>query len=127
MASQENTSPSPEKPFQFDLASIFLVTSAIAAILGLLHWLGPHVFALVVIPAVQSAAVVAILTKSKGTAWPGVLFPALFVAVVFFFNGLSHVWVLHLLYFWATISAWIGGWFWASQETKHQSRFLRWA
>ncbi len=66
------SSDSAPEPFQFRLRSIFLATSAVVAALGVLMWLGPFYMIL----PIQCGAVIAILVKSKGTAWRGVLIGA---------------------------------------------------
>src|SRR5882672_3853972 len=71
MASQEIKAPAEAspKPIQFGLRSLFLATTAIAVAFGVLKWFGP----LALVLGVQFSAVIAILVKSKGTAWPGVV------------------------------------------------------
>src|SRR5258708_6146611 len=107
-----------DKPFQFSLWSLFVATSAIAVAFGLLKWLGPENLVLVV----QFVAVVAVLVMGQGTAWPWVVGPGLFAAVVVF--TLSHFHVLAVPY-WASLAAWCGGGLAADAESKRRSRFLR--
>jgi hypothetical protein len=113
------------KPFQFGLRSIFLVTSAIAVTLGVLKWrLGPLGFAGLVIATVQCAAVIAVLAKSKGTAWPGFIVPGLSVPFVIVAYG-ARASVVAL--FFASLAAWFGGGLTASEATRERSWFLEWS
>src|SRR5260221_1225503 len=74
------TSPdAAPKPFQFRLRSIFLATAAVGVAFGLLRWLG---LAILVILAVQTAAIIALFVKSNGTAWRGMVCAGLVVALL---------------------------------------------
>ena len=126
----------PLKPFQFDLRSIFLATSAIAVALGLLKWLGPLAFLVLVVLVVQCSAVIAILIKSKGTAWLGVVIPQPMVVFLFIAAALSQFNKVGELpdaalasgtIFWASLAGWFVGGLTASEATRKQSWFLRWS
>jgi hypothetical protein len=111
------------KPFQFDLRSIFLATSAIALALGVLKWFGPDTFVAFVILEVQCSAVIAILVMSKGTAWRGVVFAGLTMALLAMVTRPPFLIVL----IWVSLVAWLGGGVSADAETRKRSRFVRWA
>ena len=126
-------SPETTKPFQFELRSIFLPTTAVGVAFGLLRWLGPFGFFLFVIVAVQCSAVIVIMIKSKGTAWPGVVIPGVFVAVLFIaaalkqFNEVGELLDPTLAILFASLAAWFGGGLAASEAAKSRSLFLRWS
>lgn len=120
------TSPgSATRPFQFRLRSLFLVTSAIGIALGVLKLrLGPLGLVGLVIATVQSSAVVAVLVKSRGTAWPGFVVPGLSVPFVIVAYG-ARASVVAL--FFASLAAWFGGGLTASEATRERSWFLEWS
>ena len=112
---------SAPEPFQFRLRSIFLAAAAVALALGVLTWLGPFYMIL----AIQFGAVIAVLVKSKGSAWRGVIIGAILGGSL----SLDYLHVEKLLdgAFFSSLAAWVGGGFAADDETKRQSLFLRWA
>jgi len=120
MASQETTSP--PKPFQYGLQSIFMATAAVAGAFGVWHWAGEASFIL----TVQLSAVIAVLVKSKGTAWPGVVLGGLLVLMVILLLQLGVRTSVFLWSFWGSLAAYLGGGLAANAETKKHSRFLRW-
>jgi len=121
MVSPETMTPSEAKPFQFRLRSIFLATAAVGMALGLLKWLGPVIW---MILAVQSAAIIAVLVKSRRTALRGVVFTGLVVAVLLLVSNEAPFDVVLVL---ASFSAWFAGTFAADAKSRKESRFVRWA
>jgi len=118
------TSPdAAPKPFQFSLGSIFVATAAVGMSLGVFKWLGLDAFILVV----QLAAVVAILVKSRGTAWRGVVILGTLVALPMLVSCNFQIQSFVTIACWASLAACFGGWFAADAETRKRSRFVRWA
>lgn len=111
------------KPFQFSLGSIFVATAVVGIALGVFNWLGFEACILVV----QLAAVVAILVKSRGTAWQGVVILGSLVAFPMLISARFQVASFVAIASWASLAAWFGGWFTADAETRKRSRFVRWA
>jgi hypothetical protein len=109
------------KPFQFGLRAIFLAVTLIALALGELKWFGFPCFM-----TVQFAAIVAILVKSDGTAWRGMVIVGVLTTLGLLILDDFHTPVIGVVFV-ASLAAWFGGGFTADKETKEQSRFLRWA
>jgi len=109
-----------QKPFQFGIRSLFLATSAIAVALGVLHWFGPAPLIL----AVQFSAVIAVLLKSDGTAWRGVLIAGPSAALLMMYLSEFNLSFLGVVLA-ASTAAWFGGGLAADAESKRRSRFVR--
>ena len=118
MAAQETTTP-----FQFELRSIFLATSATAVAFGFVKWFGPEVAILVV----QSVFIVAV-AKLKRTAWFSSVIFGLFVAFPTLFSGHRHLvdWLL-LVVLWVSIAMLLAVGPTTNGEPKLRCRSLRWS
>lgn len=118
MAAHETTTP-----FQFELRSIFLATSATAVAFGFVKWFGPEVAIMVV----QSAVIVAV-AKRKRTAWFSSVIFGLFVAFPTLFSGHRHLvdWLL-LVVLWVSLPALIAFGRATDGEPKLRCRSLRWS
>jgi hypothetical protein len=110
------------EPTQFSLQGLFVATAVVGVALSVFKCFG--LFTMIL--SVQCAAVVAVLFKSRGTAWPGVvvmgLAPALFVMLLSRL-GIPFYGVLFV----ASLGAWFGGGIAADIESKRRSAFLRWS
>jgi hypothetical protein len=117
------TSAASPRPFQFGLRSLFLATAAIAVAFGVLNWFGAEALIL----AVQFSAVIAVLVKSKGTAWREMVFSGSLVALLLLTPAGFDILILPIVAFFASLVAWFVGGLTASEMTRKQSRFLRWS
>ena len=110
------------KPFQFDLASIFLATSVVALAMGLLYWFGSGVMILVV-----QTAVIAVLAKRRRTAWMDIaIFGVFFAFPCLFSDRRSSDWFL-LVAFWLMIPGLVVMRPKSGAEPNCRSRSLRWS
>jgi hypothetical protein len=121
MTDQEITTP--KKPHQLRLQSLFLSIAAVAVVLGLLKSLMRIDLVQLLILGVPCSAVIAVLVKSKGTAWKGVVFPAIFPTICLSFDRID----AFVVVFCASLVAWSAGALAASKATKEQSGFLKWS
>src|SRR5258708_27613434 len=103
-----------QKPLHFPLWSLFVATSAIATVVGMWDGFGPETL----IGSVQFWAVIAVLVKSKGTAWPGVVLVGLIAAL---FSAFTHFEMLDEVAFLASLAAWFAGGLTAREATRGES------
>jgi hypothetical protein len=128
MTNPETTMPdgASTSPFQSGLRSLFLATAVVAVALGLMEWIGFRDFASVIFLPVQCLAVIAVLVRSGGTAWFGVLNGGLTAALLVIVLSEFDASFLNASC-WASLAAWFGGGLTANAEAKRRAPFLRWA